>query len=390
MQHVESVPERQFRAEVRAWLQANKPKDARPGDSDIAGQIAFDKAWQRKQYDGGWAGVHWPKEYGGRGLSPSQQIIWCEEYASAKCPLVHDSCWMAQNHAGPTIWVRGTPEQKAFHLPRILKGELTWCQGFSEPNAGSDLAGLRCRGVVDGDHLVVNGSKIWTSYAHLQDFQELLVRTGPADGRHRGLTWIICDMKTPGLEVRKIKALDGLYHNCECFYDNVRIPLTNVVGQLHDGWSVVLTTFQFERGPAAFSSFCQMAVSFEELVDYARAHPLPGETRPAIADTTIAERIGLLRARVQSLRSLMYMMTGASERNTDLGADGSIMHLPYTELEQDIFRLAVDILGPAGLRRSVQHEWMMAYFKSFSATIAGGTSEIQRNIIGERLLGLPR
>ncbi|TAK98542.1 MAG: acyl-CoA dehydrogenase, partial [Rhodospirillaceae bacterium] len=371
------------------WLHKNKPKERRP-EGNFDEMLAFDRGWQRAQFDGGWAGIAWPKEYGGRGLSPTQQLIWCEEYASAHCPLVHDSCWLAQNHAGPTLIVRGTEEQKAFHLPLILNGEANWCQGFSEPNAGSDLASLRMRGVVDGDHLVVNGQKTWTTYAHLSDYQELLVRTGAADSRHRGLTWIICDMRAPGIEIRPMKALDGVYHNCEVFYDNVRIPLSNIVGELHGGWSVAMTTFGFERGPAAFSSFCQMAVELEVLVAYARSNPGPRGGRPALDDDTIADRLGMVRAQTQSLRAIMYMMIGAAERNVDLGAEGSLMHLPYTELEQSFNKLAVDILGPRALSRSEGHPWSKTYLKSFSATIAGGTAEVQRNIIGERLLGLPR
>jgi alkylation response protein AidB-like acyl-CoA dehydrogenase len=389
--HVEyrdSIEERRFREEVREWLRANQPKERRP--NSVAGQMVYDRAWQRAQFDGGWAGLAWPKEYGGRGLSPTQQLIWSEEYASAHCPSVHDSCWLGLNHAGPTLIVRGTEAQKSFHLPRILKGESTWCQGFSEPNAGSDLAALRTRGVVDGNHLVVNGQKIWTSFAQLTDYQELLVRSGPAESRHRGLTWIICDMRLPGIEVRPIKALDGIYHNCEVFYDNVRIPLSNVVGEIGDGWSVVMTTFGFERGPAAFSSFCQVAMALEALISYARSHPGPGAARRAFEDGTIADRLGVARAQVQSLRALMYMMVEAAERKIELGAEGSLMHLPYTELDQAIYRLAIDILGPRSVSRSAANDWIFPYFKSFSATIAGGTSEIQRNIIGERLLGLPR
>jgi alkylation response protein AidB-like acyl-CoA dehydrogenase len=389
MEYRESIEDRRFREEVREWLHANKPKEPRPEDN-FAEEMAYDRAWQRAQCDGGWAGIAWPKEYGGRGLSPSQQLIWCDEYAAARCPAVMDSCWLGQNHAGPTLIVRGTEAQKSFHLPRILKGEAAWCQGFSEPGAGSDLASLRTRGVVDGDYLVVNGQKIWTTFGHLADYQELLVRTGPAGSRHRGLTWVICDMRLPGIEVRPIKALDGHYHNCEVFYDNVRIPLSNVVGEINDGWSVAMTTFTFERGSAAFGGFCETAVLLEDLIDYARSHPAPGCTRPAIEDEAIAGRLGIARSQLQSLRALAYMMVAAAERDVDLGAEGSLMHLPYSELEQAIMRLTLEILGPQSLSRRASKHWVYNYFKSFAATIAGGTSEIQRNIIGDRLLGLPR
>jgi alkylation response protein AidB-like acyl-CoA dehydrogenase len=388
MQYRESTEDRLFREEVREWLHANKPRERRP--DTIPEQMAYDRTWQRTQFDGGWAGIAWPQQYGGRGLSPSQQLIWCEEYAAARCPIVMDSCWLGLNHAGPSLIARGSEAQKAFHLPRILNGEATWCQGFSEPNAGSDLASLRTRGVVDGDHLVVNGQKIWTTFAHLSDYQELLVRTGPPEGRHRGLTWVICNMHLPGVEIRPITALDGHYHNCEVFYDNVRIPLSHVVGEVNDGWSVAMTTFGFERGPAAFGGFCELEVAFEELIAYARSHTGPCGDEPAIADQAIAERLGILRAQLQSLRSLMLMMVAAAERGVDLGAEGSIMHMPYGELEQAVRRVALDILGSQSLSRTASESWVYGYFRAFAATIAGGTSEIHRNIIGERLLGLPR
>jgi alkylation response protein AidB-like acyl-CoA dehydrogenase len=379
---------RLFRAETRDWLRSNRPKDERP--EDTAGQMAYDRQWQRAQFEGGWAGIHWPKEYGGRGLSPFQQVIWCEEYVAAQCPPIHNSCWLGLNHAGPTLIVRASEEQKSFHLPRILSGETTWCQGFSEPNAGSDMANLRTRGVVDGDHLVVSGQKIWTTFGHLADFQELLVRTGPADARHRGLTWVICDMRLPGVEVRPITALDGHYHNCEVFYDNVRIPLSNVVGTIDNGWSVAMTTFGFERGAAAFGGVCEGGGAIEELIDFARNNPGPEGGTPAIEDSAIAERLGIARAQARSVRSLMYMVASAAERNVDLGAEGGLIHLSYSELEQAIYRLAMEILGPRGLSRLKAKSWVYRYFTSFGATIAGGTSEIHRNIIGERLLGLPR
>jgi alkylation response protein AidB-like acyl-CoA dehydrogenase len=372
---------RHFREEVRDWLEANKPRDRRP-ETDFAEQRAFDRNWQRTKFEGGWAGIAWPEAYGGRGFTPSQQLIWSEEYANAHCPNVSDSCWLGQNHAGPTLIARGTEAQKAFHLPRILNGEAAWCQGFSEPNAGSDLANLQTRGVIDGDHLVVNGQKLWTTFAHLCDFQELLVRTGPNDGRHRGLTWIICDMRTPGVEVRPLKALDGRYHNCEVFYDDVRIPLANVVGEVDGGWSVAMTTFGFERGPATFGLLLKLMVELEDLLAYARSRT-PGSGD----DSTMAMRLGAARAQMQALRALMYQMVSADEAGLPPGSEGSIMRLAFSELRQLVMRLGVEVGGARSLSRS---DWTAEYFDSFAETIQGGTTEIQRNIIGERLLGLPR
>jgi alkylation response protein AidB-like acyl-CoA dehydrogenase len=388
MEYRESIEDSLLRVEVREWLHANRPKQPRP--DDVTEQSAYDRAWQRAKFDAGWAGISWPKAYGGRGLPPSQQLIWCEEYALAHCPPVSDSCWLAQNHAGPTLIARGSEAQKSFHLPRILKGEEVWCQGFSEPNAGSDLASLRTRGVVDGDCLIVNGQKTWTTFAHLSDYQELLLRTSSPASRHRGLTWVICDLRSPGVHIRPIRALDGRYHNCEVFYDNVRIPLSNVVGEIDDGWSVAMTTFGFERGPATFGLFCQLAVELEDLIAQAQAPLAQDGARPQLEDDGLVFRFGVARAHVQAIRALMYQMVSADERGAEPGAEGSLMRLAFAELRQSILRLAMDVQGPLCLSRSESRYWVGEYLDSFAETIQGGTSEIQRSIIGERLLGLPR
>ncbi|MBW8753734.1 MAG: acyl-CoA dehydrogenase family protein [Sphingomonadales bacterium] len=387
MEYVDIPEDRLFRREVREWLEANAPREPRPHDP--AAQMAYDRAWQRAQFDGGWAGIGWPAEYGGRGLSPTQQLIWCEEYAAAHCPVVHDSCWLGLNHAGPTLYSRADEAQKAFHLPRILKGEATWCQGFSEPNAGSDLASLRTRGVVEGAHLVINGQKIWTTMAHLADYQELLVRTGPEGSRHRGLTWVICDMHLPGVEVRPITALDGEPHTSEVFYDDVRIPLANVVDAVDNGWSVAMTTLGFERGPASFGAFYEVAVALEDLIEHVRAQ-LPDAPAALREGGALAWRIAMARAEVQAVHALVCRMVSSAERGGEPGPEGSLMRLAASELEQTVMRLAIDVLGPAGLSRISAGPSAVGYFEAFAETIAGGTAEIQRNIIGERLLGLPR
>ena len=390
MEYRESRQEQQFRQEAREWLRTNKPKERRPPDDSFADQAAYDRAWQRARHEGGWAGVHWPKEYGGRGASPIEQLIWCEEYASARCPSVNDSIWLGVNHAGPTLIARGTEEQKRYHLPRILNADTAWCQGFSEPGAGSDLTGLRTTGVVDGDELVVTGQKTWTTYAHLADFMELLVRTGAPDSRHRGLTWAICDMKTPGVEARPIKALHGQYHNCEVFLDEARIPLSNVVGEIDGGWTVAMTTLNLERGPASFGNVCELVVHVEELLEYARTHPAPTGADTVLDSQAYADRLGEARARLQSLRALIYLMIEADQRELELGAEGSIMHLPFSEAMQSVYRLALEVVGRSSVSRRALDPWDHRYLDAFCATIAGGTSEIHRNIIGERLLGLPR
>lgn len=389
MQYRISPEDVRFREEIREWLRANVPSDPLPPSGP--GQAAYMRAWQRRQFDAGWAGISWPKEYGGRGLSLVQQVIWYEEYARANAPDV--SClFIGLNHGGPTLMVEGTPEQKAFHLPKILSGESIWCQGFSEPGAGSDLAGLRTRAQVDGAHLVVNGQKIWTSYANLADYQELLVRSDPEVSRYRGLTWVICDMKLPGVTVRPIEAIDGERHNCEVFYDNVRIPLGNVVGQINGGWKVALSTLSFERGTAFMEWQLRLAQTLERLIATANTMK-DAEGRPLSADPAIAERLGKLRGDVAALRAMTWMTASRGLRQEVPGPEGTYVALMLSELRQAVGRLAMEILGPQALERPWTMDpdhWTHLYLRSFAATIAGGTAEVRRNIIGERVLGLPR
>ena len=361
-----------FRASAREWLMANVPAERAPAEGMSARTFAL--AWLARCHKGGWSGIGWPEKYGGRGLPPDRIILWYEEYVRCRAPSVLDCTFVALNHAGPTVIACGTEEQKAFHLPRILAGQSIWCQGFSEPGSGSDLASLSTAGVIDGDHLIVNGQKIWTSYADIADFQELLIRTEPGSKRHKGLSWAICDMKSAGITVRPIKNMAGVAHFAEVFYDNVRIPLSNVVGTLHDGWRVAMTTLGFERKTAAMGLQLELSVKVEDLIALARATP----------GSATAERLAQLRAEAAALRAMTYR-TLFKEPVTP--SDGSLMRLFFAELAQRIYRAAMDILGPAALMES---GWTHDYLESYSETIAGGTAEIQRNIIAERILGLPR
>lgn len=378
-----SPEEELFRREAREWLNANKPKEKRPRDG--AEMRAFDSAWQRKQHEGGWAGIAWPQAYGGRGLSLVQQLIWHEEYARAGAPWV-GCMFVGLNHGGPTLIARANEEQKAFHLSRIITGEAIWCQGFSEPGAGSDLAGLQTSAVIDGDHLVVNGSKIWTSFAQVADYQELLMRTNRDVPKHKGLTWAICDMTSPGIEIRPIETLAGHRHFCQVFYTDVRIPLTNVVGQIDDGWSVAMSTLGFERGTAFMAEQVEMAESLEELIDYARDNMGP-DGRALIANEDIAHRLATLRAEVTALRSMTYMTVSRILAGNTPGSEGSVVRLFFAEALRRMRRLALDIVGGDSIE--LDH-WSDLYLEGFRYTIAAGTSEIQRNIVGERILGLPR
>jgi alkylation response protein AidB-like acyl-CoA dehydrogenase len=387
-----TVEQAEFREEVRTWLAEHAPAERRP-HLDAAAMREYDLAWQRTQWAGGWAGIAWPERYGGRGLSTVQQLIWYEEYARAGLPSV-DACFVGLNHAGPTLITRAGEEQRAFHLPRILRGEDVWCQGFSEPGAGSDLAALSTRAELDGDDFVVTGQKIWTSYANIADYQELLVRTDRGDSKHQGITWLICDMRSPGIDVRPIETMEGGSEFCEVFYDEVRVPVANVVGERHDGWRVAISTLSFERGTAYTASQVRLADTVEKLINLAREQTGPDGRRPAIADEELAVRLATARAEVAALRAMTYAGICRNQRSDTPGPEGSMLKLYYAEIAKRVARLGMDILGADGLRASTRWDrpigWSGNYLYSFSTSIGGGTSEIQRNIIGDRVLGLPR
>jgi alkylation response protein AidB-like acyl-CoA dehydrogenase len=375
--------QRRFRAEVRAWLHDNVPKEQRPLE-DTPAVREYDMTWQRRQHEGGWAGIAWPQEYGGKGLGLTEQMIWYEEYAHARAPSMQAVYFVGVNHAGPTLMACGTEAQKSFHLPRILRGESVWCQGFSEPGAGSDLASLRTRGVIDGDHLVVSGQKIWTSYAQYADYQELLVRTDPKSQRNRGLTWIICDMHAPGIRVRPIRLMSGAYDFCEVFYDEVRIPLANVVGEINNGWSVAMSTLAFERGTGFMSDQVKAGDTVDELFALARARNL-------LDDTEIARGLARLRAQIKALRALTLAAISRAEQSGRPGPEGSMLKLQVADLYQAIARVSLEILEDEATAWSYERRgWMREYLQSYAWSIGGGTSEIQREIIAERGLGLPR
>ena len=392
--------EERFRAEARAWLAANAPK-TQPPEHDLKARSEFDRAWQRTLYDAGYAGISWPKEYGGRGASLMEQLIWYEEFARSGA---HEpsTLFVGLNHGGPTLIARGSDAQKAFHLPKILRGEVIWCQGFSEPGAGSDLGGLSTRAVIDGDDLVVSGQKIWTSFAQIAQFQELLVRTDLEAPKHKGITWVICPMGLPGMELREIKTMAGGSDFCEVFYDEVRIPRANIVGALNDGWNVAMSTLSFERGTAFLSEQVRLTRLVEQLIDMARHTPLGGAAT-ALGDDEMARRLALLRAEVEALRAMTYRSVSRTARTGVPSAEASLIRLFFSELQQRVFALAMELLGPqilawdadgAPSRISAQHtgaaSWVSHYLTAFASTIAAGSKDIQRNIIGDRILGLPR
>ncbi|MFZ4745915.1 MAG: acyl-CoA dehydrogenase family protein [Sphingomonas sp.] len=376
-----TAEETRFRSACREWLHANVPDERRPIDAIDA--LAFDKAWQRRLFDGGWAGIHWPTAYGGRGLSIVEQVIWLEEYARAHAPWIGAN-FVGNNHGGPTLILNASEAQKAYHLPRILRGEAIWCQGFSEPGAGSDLAGIKTRGIVDGDDLVINGSKIWTSFAHVADWQELVVRTEPGSRRHAGLSWVICDMRAPGITIRPIRKMSGQTEFAQVFYDDVRIPLDSVVGGLGNGWKVAMSTLSFERGTGFIADQVKQSQELAELITRSRANGM-------INDDRIAGQLAQMRAEVAALRAMTYRNISEVVRTGQPGPEASIIRLFTSELGQRLERLAVALMGDTILDfRYGNDDPVSDYLRGFAATIAGGSSQIQRDIIGERLLGLPK
>jgi alkylation response protein AidB-like acyl-CoA dehydrogenase len=365
-----------FRQEARAWLSDHVPRSLPPPDGPASREYAL--AWQRTQAQGGWAGVAWPTGVGGRGATVLEQIVWFEECARAGAPSPLDSTFVGVNHAGPTLIVCGTPEQKAFHLPKILKGETIWCQGFSEPGTGSDLGSLRARGTVDGDELVIEGHKLWCSFADIADYQELLVRTDPTAKTSAAISWVICPMSAPGITVRPIRTMAGVNKFCEVFYDNVRVPLSNVVGGLHNGWATAMSTLAFERGTSSLALLLALIRKVERLLlacPKDRAH--------------MRARLAQLRAEGGAVRAMTYRLALDSEHSTP-DSSGSMVRLAFAEYAQRVNAAAIDLFGLDAPEVVGAHGLGHDYLDSFSETIAGGTSEIQRNIIAERVLGLPK
>ena len=370
-----SAADNEFREQVRSWLAENKPTERRP--RALSEMREFDLAWQRLQYDAGWAGIGWPSAFGGRDLPLTQQLIWYEEYARTGLPPI-DSRFVGISHAGPTLIARGNDEQRSAHLEKILRGDVIWCQGFSEPEAGSDLASLRTRGIVDGEHLIVSGQKIWTSFG--------------ADADYCYLTWVICDMHLPGIDVRPIRTLDNGHEFAEVFYDEVRIPLSSVVGDIDNGWSVAMSTLSFERGTAFTISQVQLSSNVERLIELAASHRSVNG-RPMIEDDSIIHRLARARADVAALRALTYLNISRNVRSPQPGPEGSMLKVEDARLLQEVCRLAIDILGPRALElveEEAETYWVERQLLAYSSSIGGGTSEIQKNIIAERVLGLPR
>jgi alkylation response protein AidB-like acyl-CoA dehydrogenase len=386
-----------FRREVRDWLARNLPADWRQRmlGATEAEYVDFQKSWFRTLREGGYIAPHWPVEWGGAGLSFAQQIVLYEEIARAGAPrlVVY---FISLFHTAATLLEWGTEAQRARYLPAILTGDEIWCQGFSEPNAGSDLASLRTRAERRGDRYVVNGQKTWSSGAHLARYCLLLARTDSSAPKHKGISYFILDLQTPGVTRRPIRMLTGGAHFNEIFLDNVEIPVANLVGQEGQGWTVAQATLASERGLAALEFAERMRHAFQLLLSDARG-PAPWGGR-LIDDDEIRRRLVDIHTRIETLRVLVNNMLTIMLRGAGSGTEPSIIKVYHSELLRDFTGLAVEMGGlGAQYMQSVlmgggyeTGYWMHDYLYSWACTIAGGSNEIQRNIIAERALGLPR
>ena len=391
------TPDQQtFRREVRAWLEANVPGDLRGrGFAASRGErhhVDRMRDWQRTLHKAGYVGMDWPPEYGGRGASIVEQVIFYEEMARAQSPQPVNRGGLSM--LGPTLMKHGTPVQRARHLGKILTAEEIWCQGFSEPNAGSDLANLQTRAVLDGDWCVLNGQKVWTSMAHVADWGFFLVRTDAAAPKHKGITFLLVDMKTPGITIRPLRQITGEAEFNEVFLENVRVPAANAVGKINEGWSVALTTLAYERDVLTFIRHISLRTALERLVALTKrtmknGHPAAQDPvlRQKIASLLIAERC----LQLNGYRSLTRILQGGAP-----GPEGSTAKLFWSQVDQDLAEVATEAIGPYAQIAAPspwapdEGQWQFYVLLARGSGIRAGTSEILRNILGERVLGLPK
>jgi alkylation response protein AidB-like acyl-CoA dehydrogenase len=377
-----STAEEAFRDELRSWLETNHPGDEPSGDEAT---FRFRRDWQRKLHESGWAGVAWPKEYGGRGATLIEQAIFNEEVVRARTPTPVNVLGLAMG--GPTVIAHGTEDQKRRYLPSILSAEEIWCQGFSEPESGSDLASLKTRAVRDGDEWVVTGQKVWTTYAHRAKWCMLVARTDADAPKHKGLTYFLMDMEQDAVQVRPLVQITGEAEFNELFIEEARIPHENIVGGEGNGWGVAITTLMHERATLAFGLQVSLQIELGKLLEYA------GETRGgdglvASADPVIRQRLAQLMIESEVLRLNAYRSLSATMRNGVPGPEGSLGKWHWSEVNQALTELAMDVSGPRAL--TADHEWAYRFLRARANSIEGGTSEILKNIVAERVLGLPR
>lgn len=381
----------QFRAEFRAWLDKNRPERE---DEDLdffaedEGEWNRRVKWFKKLASGGWTCVDWPKEYGGRGFGILRTIVYHQELARVRAPLPFIGSGVSL--IGPTLMHWGTEEQKKRYIPKVLTGEEIWCQGYSEPGSGSDLASLQTRAVEDGDDFVVNGQKVWTSNAQFSDRIFLLVRTDPAAPKHKGISYLLVDMRSPGITVRPLVQMTGARGFNEVFFEDVRVPKKNIVGNLNQGWQVAITTLMFERNGAGGGTGGQV----HELVNL--AHKVERNGRKAWDDAGVRQRVAEFYCEQQALKYTGFRQLTRRLKGLPPGPEGSIMKLCGTELNLRIQMFAMELLGAySQIEHHAPHaidkgNWLFKMLAARGGTIAAGTNQIQHNIIGERVLGLPK
>ena len=372
----------QFRKELRAWLAANLSQEVvaagRGRDPDTFETL---RAWDATLADAGWGAVSWPQEYGGRGATVLEQLAYAEETTRARAPVPLNVIGM--NNIAPAIMQYGTETQKRELLPRMVRADDIWCQGMSEPEAGSDLASLRTRAVADGDDYVVNGQKIWTSLGHRADWCQLYVRTDPAAPKHKGISCLIVDMTLPGIEVRPLVTLNGAADFAEVFFNDVRVPADALLGPLNGGWQVATTTLSHERAGAA-RLYAQLEVQLQDLV--ADLADCEFDGTPVLEDTATLRRLGEVAVRIKYLEVLCQRSISATLHGGDALGSASLAKSVWAELGQELAALAFDVLGPLGGHR----RWSEYRLTSRSLTIAGGTTQINKSVTATRVLGLPR
>jgi alkylation response protein AidB-like acyl-CoA dehydrogenase len=392
------TPEQEaFRSHVRAWLKSNMPREWTAkvmASADVPRPEAYDflRGWQRKLYDAGFIGLTWPKEYGGRGLTFMEELILHEEMAVAKAPPILNILGVGMG--GPTIIAYGTEAQKKRYPAKILSCEEIWCQGYSEPNAGSDLAGLQTRAVKDGEHWVINGQKVWTSLAHISDWMMLLARTDPDVPRHKGITYFLLDMHAPGVTVKPLRQITGDPEFNEVFFDNVRVHESQVLGGVNNGWQVGLTTLMYERLALGFGLQVRLRIALDGLVELARRMEKHG--RALAKDPIMRQKIAQLWIDTECLKYTGARAITKLLRGEIPGPEASTGKMIWVDTHQKLQELAMEIEGPysqlmRGSDWAVEGAmWQYTFLRSRANSIEGGTTEVQRNIIGERLLGLPK
>ena len=389
-----SPEEERFRERVRKFLGDNLPPGWGEGGARNLGmsQLEFLRDWQRRLSEGGFLGMAWPKEFGGQGASQIEMAIYNEEAARVRAPGPLNV--IALSMIGPTIISHGTPAQKERYLPKILSAEEIWCQGFSEPNSGSDVASLSTRAELKGDEFIVNGQKVWTTLGHIAQQCMLIARTDANAPKHRGISCLLVDMKTPGVTVKPLRQMTGESEFNEMFFDDVRVPRENLLGPVNEGWRVATTTLMNERGTSALASVMRYRIVFDEIVDLARQTIRHG--KPATQDPVLRQQLAQFHVDLEMMRFTAYRTFSKILKGGDPGPVGSISKLAWSELNQRMMEFVIGLEGPASqLTRGSAHavqsgRWQHHFLRSRANTIEAGTSEIQRNIIAERVLGLPK